>query len=64
MIFRGKAKVMTEGQTFYVEAGDIVCTNASDEHDVLEVYEDLEAFFLEDATPPNGRTGHLHRDTD
>jgi hypothetical protein len=33
-----------------------------DEHDVLDVYEDLEAFWLEDATPAGGRIGHLHRD--
>ena len=64
LIFRGKAKVMTEGQTFFVKAGDIVCTKAGDEHDVIEVYEDLEAFWLEDATPMGGRAGHLHRDAD
>ena len=45
-----------------VSAGDIVCTKAGDEHDVLEVYEDLEGFWFEDATPPGGRIGHLHRD--
>ena len=60
LIFRGKAKVMTEGQTFYVQAGDIVCTKAGDEHDVIEVYEDLEAFYVEGATPEGGRIGHLH----
>ena len=36
LVFRGKAKVMTEDQTFYVKAGDIVCTRAGDEHDILE----------------------------
>jgi hypothetical protein len=45
-----------------VKPGDIVCTRAGDEHDVLEVYEDLEAFYFEGATPEGGRTGHLHRD--
>jgi len=64
LVFRGKAKVMTEGQTFYVRTGDIVCTKAGDEHDVIEVYEDLEAFWFEDATPLSGRIGHLHRDDD
>jgi len=63
LIFRGKAKVVTEGQTFYVKPGDIVCTKAGDEHDMTEVYEDLEAFWFEDATPAGGRVGHLHRDT-
>lgn len=62
LIFRGKAKVFSEGRTYYVKAGDIVCTKAGDEHDVVEVYEDVEAFWFEDATPPGGRIGHLHRD--
>jgi mannose-6-phosphate isomerase-like protein (cupin superfamily) len=61
LVFRGKARVATEGVLHYVKQGDIVCTRAGDEHDVVEVYEDLEAFWLEDATPPGGRVGHLHR---
>ena len=61
LVFKGRAKVMSEGQEFYVMPGDIVCTNTGDEHDVLEVYEDLAAFWFEDETPPSGRTGHLHR---
>jgi mannose-6-phosphate isomerase-like protein (cupin superfamily) len=64
LIFAGKAKVMTEGREYYVQRGDIVCTRAGDEHDVLEVYEDLEAFWFEDATPESGRIGHLHREPD
>jgi len=62
LIFRGKAKIRTEGKEYYVMAGDIVCTKAGDEHEVLEVYEDLEGFWFEEATPPGGRAGHLHRD--
>ena len=62
LVFHGKARVMTEGRTSYVKAGDIVCTKAGDEHDVIEVYEGLESFWFEDATPPGGRVGHLHRD--
>ena len=62
LIFRGKAKVLSEGRAYYVKPGDILCTKAGDEHDVLEVYEDLEGFWFEDATPPGGRIGHLHRD--
>ena len=61
LVFKGKAKVMTEGDEYYVKPGDIVCTKAGDEHDVLEVYEDLAAFFIEDDTPEGGRVGHLHR---
>ncbi|MQA82770.1 MAG: cupin domain-containing protein [Streptosporangiales bacterium] len=62
LVFAGRAKVSSEGVEYEVGPGDIVCTRAGDEHDVLEVYEDLEAFFFEDALPPGGRAGHLHRD--
>ena len=64
LVFRGKAKILSEGREYYVKPGDIVCTKAGDEHDVLEVYEDLEAFWFEDATPAGGRIGHLHRSPD
>ena len=62
LVFRGKARILSEGVEYYVKPGDIVCTHAGDEHDVLEVYEDLEAFWFEDPCPPEGRVGHLHRD--
>jgi mannose-6-phosphate isomerase-like protein (cupin superfamily) len=61
LVFAGKAKIMSGERAYYVQHGDIVCTPAGDEHDVLEVYEDLEAFWFEDELPSNGRTGHLHR---
>ena len=64
LVFKGKARVMTEGREFYVKPGDIVCTLAGDEHDVLELYEELEAFWLEDVTPEGGQIGHLHRSVD
>jgi mannose-6-phosphate isomerase-like protein (cupin superfamily) len=60
LVFRGKAKVMAEGEEHYVKPGDIVCTEAGVEHDVVEVYEDLEAFWFEEAGPPGARRGHLH----
>lgn len=62
LIFKGKAKVMSEDREYYVKPGDIVCTKAGDEHDLVEIYEDLEAFWFEDATPEGGRVGHLHRE--
>jgi mannose-6-phosphate isomerase-like protein (cupin superfamily) len=64
LIFQGKARVKSEGQVYYVGPGDIVCTRAGEEHDVLEVYEDLGAFWFEDPCPPGGREGHLHRDAE
>ena len=64
LVYRGRALVLSEGIEYLVGPGDVVCTQAGEEHDVLAVYEDLEAFFWEDALPPGGRTGHLHRSTE
>ncbi len=64
LIFAGRAKIMSEGREYYIKPGDIVCTNTGDEHDMLEIYEDLGAFWFEDACPPGGKVGHLHRDTE
>jgi mannose-6-phosphate isomerase-like protein (cupin superfamily) len=61
LICKGRALVKSEGIEYLVEPGDIICTQAGADHDVLEVFEDIEAFWFEDATPPGGRTGHLHR---
>jgi uncharacterized cupin superfamily protein len=64
LVFAGKAKIMSGGREYYVQQGDIVCTKAGDEHDVLEVYEDLEAFWFVDEVAAGGRVGHLHRSKD
>ena len=61
LVYKGRAKIVTEGIEHYVKPGNIVCTKAGDEHDMLEVYEDFEAFYFEDSTPSGGRTGHLHK---
>lgn len=61
LIYKGKAKIFSEGCEYYVKAGDIVATQAGEEHDVIEVYEDFEAFYFEDTLIPPYRMGHLHR---
>ncbi len=61
LIYKGRALVRSEGVEYQVEPGDIVLTQAGEDHDVVEVYEDLEGFWFEDATPDGGRIGHLHR---
>jgi len=63
LIVRGKAKVVTEQSEHYVQAGDVVMTQAGDAHDIVEIYEELEGFFVETGHPPGGRPGHLY-DTD
>ncbi|HEV2473393.1 MAG TPA: cupin domain-containing protein [Chthonomonadales bacterium] len=61
LIFEGSAKILTEGVEHIVQPGDIVCTQAGEEHDILEIYGDFGAFWFEEPCPAGGRTGHLHR---
>ena len=63
LVCRGKAKILNGGEESYVQAFDIVCIEAGDEHDILEVYgdEDFELFYLYEPNPDGGRLGHLHR---
>jgi len=46
-IIEGRARILTEGEEYEVGPGDMVCTGMGDEHNVLEVYEDLLGFYLE-----------------
>ena len=61
LFFAGSGVVSVGDETYPVGAGDIVCTKAGVEHDVVAVVETLKAFWFEGATPPDGRIGHLHR---
>ena len=61
LVYAGKARILVGSRTYIVSSGDIVCTPAGTEHDVLGVIEILEAFWFEASTPPGGRVGHLHR---
>ena len=46
MIFAGKAKAAIDDNPYYIQAGDVVCTPAGSVHDILEIYEPLECFYL------------------
>ena len=61
LIFEGRALVSVGDRRYTVEAGDIVCTETTVEHDIVAVAEGLGGFWFEGRTPPNGRVGHLHR---
>jgi mannose-6-phosphate isomerase-like protein (cupin superfamily) len=54
----GKARILVDGALQYVQAGDIVLTRAGDTHDIVEVYEALQGFFVETGLPQGGRAGH------
>jgi mannose-6-phosphate isomerase-like protein (cupin superfamily) len=60
LFFKGTGVVLVGDEMHPVEAGDIVCTRAGVEHDVLGVVDTLQAFWFESATPAGGRIGHLH----
>jgi mannose-6-phosphate isomerase-like protein (cupin superfamily) len=59
-IAEGKGKILVDGGERYVQAGDIVLTQAGDTHDFLEVYEPVRGFFTETGLPAGGRVGHLY----
>jgi mannose-6-phosphate isomerase-like protein (cupin superfamily) len=61
LFFEGEGLVQVGEDRFEARAGDIVCTPAGVEHDVLAVTSTLRGFWFEGATPPGGRVGHLHR---
>jgi mannose-6-phosphate isomerase-like protein (cupin superfamily) len=61
LVFAGRARVVVGTTPYVVGPGDIVCTPTGTEHDVVGVYETLEAFWFEGRTPPGARVGHLHR---
>lgn len=64
LVFRGRGRVLVGSRQYEVEAGDIVCTPTGTEHDIVGLYEALEAFWFEGRTPPGGRIGHLHKTAD
>jgi hypothetical protein len=39
-----------------------VCTPAGSAHDIVEIYEELEGFYLEEPIPQGGTVGHRHDD--
>jgi mannose-6-phosphate isomerase-like protein (cupin superfamily) len=61
LIYEGKGKVSVDDEVSYVQAGDVVCTPAGSSHDLLEIYEEIEGFYLEEKVPAAGRVGHQHR---
>ncbi|GAA5059837.1 mannose-6-phosphate isomerase-like protein (cupin superfamily) [Thermocatellispora tengchongensis] len=62
LIIEGRARVLTGGKEHDVGPGDLVCTRAGDEHDILALLGGpLTGFFFEGPLIPDGRPGHLHR---
>jgi mannose-6-phosphate isomerase-like protein (cupin superfamily) len=64
LFYEGKGKVTVGDETYYVQAGDVVCTPAGSSHDIVEIYEELEGFYLEEPMPTDGVIGHQHETDD
>jgi mannose-6-phosphate isomerase-like protein (cupin superfamily) len=62
LFYEGKGKVGVDDQTFYVQAGDVVCTPAGAAHDIVEIYEELEGFYFEEKMTAQGVIGHQYKD--
>jgi len=61
---RGRALISTEGTEHEVSGGDMVYTPMGEEHEVIEVYEDLEGVWFEGPHQGRKRRGHLHHPED
>ena len=62
-IAEGRARVAVGDDRFDVGPGDLVCTPAATEHDIVSAYTDeLVLLFFEEAVPAGGTLGHRHRD--
>jgi uncharacterized protein YjlB len=61
-ITQGRARIAVGDELFDVSPGDLVCTPAGMEHDIVAAYtEDLILLFVEEALPPGAIPGHRHR---
>jgi mannose-6-phosphate isomerase-like protein (cupin superfamily) len=64
-VLAGKARVLTEGDEYVVEPGDVVCTHMGDEHAILAIVEaPYQQVWLECNLRGRKRLGHLHRGRD
>lgn len=62
-ITEGRAQVAVGSDLFDVGPGDLVCTQAGVEHDIVRAYtDDVVLLFVEEPVPPGGTAGHRHLD--
>jgi mannose-6-phosphate isomerase-like protein (cupin superfamily) len=60
----GRCVMRSEGVIYTLEKGDVLVTRMGDEHELLEILEDTEYFWMETGLRGKKRSGHLYRDTD
>ena len=62
IITAGHALIAGEGYEAEVERGDMVYTPRGQQHEIVEVYRDLEGVYIEGPLHGERRRGHLHRE--
>jgi mannose-6-phosphate isomerase-like protein (cupin superfamily) len=60
-LISGQMVVRSEGVTYNLCKGDCLWTPMGEEHEILEVTEDSQLFWLEGPLRGDKRMGHLHR---
>lgn len=63
ILFGGSGEVVTEGNRYYVRAGDCVFTKAGDHHDFPIVHNTIEGVWFETSLVGQKREGHLWNHT-
>lgn len=62
-ITSGRMRVAVGDGQYDVGPGDLVCTPAGTEHDIVAAYtDDVVLLFFEETVPPGRTAGHLHKD--
>jgi mannose-6-phosphate isomerase-like protein (cupin superfamily) len=60
-IARGRGTILIGGTEHQVETGDILYTAPGQDHDILDVAEEMHVFYLSAELPPGASPTHLHR---
>lgn len=60
-IAQGRGTVLIGDTEYHVEAGDVLFTAPGQDHDILDVAEELHVFYLSAEPPPGASPDHLHR---
>ncbi len=64
IVTRGRALITIEDEEYEVERGDMIYTPRGEDHEIKEVYQDLEGVYFEGELCGEKRRGHLHHPDD